>query len=116
MYQSSETVIQIAFNLIGGASADKGDRKKIAIITDLLAAMICIVLSFFVETSFMAQIMITANALLALVYAFNSPTYKSLNTESVNSYYTVGGGIMLLSLISIALYLFAEKRDIIRKM
>ena len=82
-YQSSETVIQIVFNLIGGARADKGDRKKIVIITDLLAALICGVLSFFVKSRFMAEVMIVANALLALVYAFNSPTYKSLIREVV---------------------------------
>ncbi len=28
LYQSSETVIQIVFNLIGGAKADSGSRKK----------------------------------------------------------------------------------------
>ena len=78
LYQSSETIIQIIFNLIGGAKADKGNRKRIVIITDLLSALICGALSFFVETSFMAQVMVLANALLALVYAFNSPTYKSL--------------------------------------
>ncbi len=82
-YQSSETVIQIVFNLIGGARADKGDRKKIVIITDLLAALICGVLSFFVKSRFMAEVMIVANALLSLVYAFNSPTYKSLIREVV---------------------------------
>ena len=82
-YQSSETVIQIVFNLIGGARADKGDRKKIVIVTDLLAALICGVLSFFVKSRFMAEVMIVANALLALVYAFNSPTYKSLIREVV---------------------------------
>ena len=83
IYQSSETIIQIIFNLIGGARADKGDRKKIVIITDVLAALICAVLSFFVETGYMAQVMVIANALLALVYAFNSPTYKSMIREVI---------------------------------
>ena len=83
IYQSSETIIQIVFNLIGGAKADTGNRKKIVIITDLLAALICAVLSFFVETGFMAHVMVIANALLALVYAFNSPTYKSMIREVI---------------------------------
>lgn len=83
IYQSSETIIQILFNLIGGASADKGDRKRIVIVTDCLSALICLVLSFFVETGFMAQVMVIANALLALVYAFNSPTYKSMIREVI---------------------------------
>lgn len=83
IYQSSETVIQIIFNLIGGAKADTGNRKRIVIITDLLAALICAVLSLFVETGFMAHVMVIANALLALVYAFNSPTYKSMIREVI---------------------------------
>ena len=83
LYQSSETIIQIVFNLIGGARADRGGRKTIVIITDVLAALICFVLSFYVDTSFMAQVMIFANALLAVVYAFNSPTYKSLIREVI---------------------------------
>ncbi|MBQ7492033.1 MAG: MFS transporter [Clostridia bacterium] len=82
-YQSSETIIQILFNLIGGAKADKGNRKKIVIITDMLAALICGFLSFFVGTGFMAQVMVIVNALLAVVSAFNSPTYKSLIREVI---------------------------------
>ncbi|MEE1303613.1 MAG: MFS transporter [Agathobacter sp.] len=78
LYQSSETLIQIVFNLIGGARADKGSRKRIVIITDILAAIICAVLSFGVGTPYMAELMIVANALLAIVYAFNSPTYKAI--------------------------------------
>ena len=78
LYQSSETIIQIIFNLIGGAEADKGSRKKIVIITDILAAIVCAVLSFFVDTGCMAEVMICANAILAVIYAFNSPTYKSI--------------------------------------
>ena len=83
LYQSSETIIQIVFNLIGGAKADKGNRKRIVIITDLLSALICGSLSFFVDTGYMAQVMVIANAMLALVYAFNSPTYKSMVREVI---------------------------------
>lgn len=61
LYQSSETIIQIVFNLIGGAKADKGNRKRIVIITDLLSALICGSLSFFVDTGYMAQVMVIAN-------------------------------------------------------
>ena len=83
IYQSSETIIQILFNLVGGARADTGNRKKIVIITDILSALICGILSFFVKTHLMAQVMVIANALLALVYAFNSPTYKSMIREVI---------------------------------
>ena len=83
IYQSSETMIQIIFNLIGGARADRGNRKRIVIVTDVLAALICIFLSFFVDSGFMAQVMVIANTLLAVVYAFNSPTYKSMIREVI---------------------------------
>ncbi len=83
IYQSSETFIQIFFNLIGGAKADTGDRKKIVVTTDILAALICLGLSFFVDSGCMAAVMVVANALLAVVYAFNSPTYKSLIREVI---------------------------------
>ena len=83
IYQSSETFIQILFNLVGGAKADTGDRKKIVVTTDILAALICLGLSFFVDSDCMAAVMVFANALLAVVYAFNSPTYKSLIREVI---------------------------------
>ena len=67
LYQSSETVIQIVFNLIGGAKADSGSRKKILIVTDVLSAAICLAVSFFVASPRMAEVVIAANALLAVV-------------------------------------------------
>lgn len=83
LYQNTETVVQIIFNLIGGVKADNCNRKKLVIITDLLSAVTCFVLSVFLETGIMAQVMIVANALLAFLYAFNSPTYKSLVKEVI---------------------------------
>lgn len=83
LYQSSETIIQIIFNLVGGVKADNGNRKRLVIITDILAGLICFVLSFFINSGRMAMVVIAANALLALVYAFNSPTYKSLVREMI---------------------------------
>lgn len=102
IYQSSETVIQILFNLIGGAKADKGSRKRIVIVTDILAAIICGLLSIFVDSVWMAQIMVIANALLAVVYAFNSPTYKAMIREVIererigfyNSIANAGSGLI----------------------
>lgn len=84
LYQSSETVIQIVFNLIGGAKADSGSRKKILIVTDVFSAAICLAVSFFVASPRMAEVVIAANALLAVVYAFNSPTYRSIVREMVD--------------------------------
>lgn len=85
LYQSSETILQIVFNLIGGAKADSGSRKKILIVTDGLAAAICFAVSFFVQSDYMAEVVIAANALLAVVYAFNSPTYRSIIREMIDA-------------------------------
>ncbi len=97
LYQSSETILQIVFNLIGGAKADSGSRKKILIVTDGLAAAICFAVSLFVQSDYMAEVVIAANALLAVVYAFNSPTYRSIiremiDAERIGVYNSVGNG------------------------
>ena len=97
LYQSSETILQIVFNLIGGAKADSGSRKKILIVTDVLAAAICFAVSFFVQSDYMAEVVVAANALLAVVYAFNSPTYRSIiremiDAERIGVYNSVGNG------------------------
>ena len=97
LYQSSETILQIVFNLIGGAKADSGSRKKILIVTDGLAAAICFAVSFFAQSDYMAEVIIAANALLAVVYAFNSPTYRSIiremiDAERIGVYNSVGNG------------------------
>lgn len=97
LYQSSETILQIVFNLIGGAKADSGSRKKILIVTDGLAAAICFAVSFFSQSDYMAEVVIAANALLAVVYAFNSPTYRSIiremiDAERIGVYNSVGNG------------------------
>ncbi|MGN0168683.1 MAG: MFS transporter [Acetatifactor sp.] len=83
VYQSSETLISIFFNLIGGVMADGNSKKRIVIITDLLSALVCFVLSFFVESAFVAAVIVLANILLAVIYAFNSPTYKSIIREMI---------------------------------
>jgi MFS family permease len=82
-YQSSQTIINILFNLIGGVIADSGKRKKILIIADLFSAFICFITSFFVDSKFVAVALVTANALLALIFSFSSPTFKSIVREMV---------------------------------
>lgn len=84
LYQSSQTIVQIIFNLIGGAIADGGKRKKILITTDLLSAIVCLVASFFVQSKLVAVSLISANALLALIFAFSSPTFKAIVREMVS--------------------------------
>lgn len=42
IYQSSEQVIGIIFNLFAGVFADKHDRKKMLIYTDFLCGVVCV--------------------------------------------------------------------------
>ena len=83
LYQSSQTIINVLFNIVGGAIADSGKRKRILIITDLLSALVCFVTSFFIGSNLLAAAVITANALLALIFSFSSPTFKSIVREMV---------------------------------
>ena len=49
LYQNSQVVINILFNLIGGVVADLGKRKNIIIVSDCLSAIICFFASFFLN-------------------------------------------------------------------
>lgn len=83
IYQSSETIINIFFNVIGGVLADFSNRKKILIITDVISGCICFLLALLTNTIYVDYIIIIANILLALVYSFNSPTYKAIIKEMI---------------------------------
>lgn len=78
LYQSSQTIVNILFNIVGGAVADRGKRKRIIVAADLLSAVICFITSLFIESSYMAMALILANALLAAVFSFSSPTFKAI--------------------------------------
>lgn len=83
IYQSSETLISVIFNLLGGVMADGNNKKRLIIFTDLFSSLVCFILSFFVVSKFVAVILILSNALLAIANAFNKPTYKSIVREMV---------------------------------
>lgn len=83
IYQSSQTIVNVLFNLIGGAIADSGKRKKTLIITDLLSAFVCFITSFFIESRFVAVALISANAVLALIFSFSSPTFRTIIKQMV---------------------------------
>lgn len=85
IYQSSQTVVNVLFNFIGGAVADRGRRKKIIILADFFSALICFAASFFIDSKYMAEAIIAANALLAFVFSFSSPTFKAIVREMVDS-------------------------------
>lgn len=83
-YQSSEMIIALIFNLIGGAFADRYNKKKILIITDIISSILCFILSFVTKTKVFVVAIILINCLLAIVTAFNKPSYKSIVRIAMN--------------------------------
>lgn len=45
IYQSTESIISIICNLMGGAIADKGNKKRILITTDIVSGIVCFILN-----------------------------------------------------------------------
>lgn len=84
LYQGSESIIKIVFSLLGGAVSDKSNARKLLIITDMISASICIGLSFFTDSKYLAYLLLVANVLLELVSAFNSPSYKSIVRKAID--------------------------------
>ncbi|WP_461226676.1 MFS transporter [Lacticaseibacillus suihuaensis] len=77
LYQSGETIVGIIFDLIGGVFADTRDRKRILVVTDLLAALATFIV-WMLFSPRNAALLVVVNIVLAILYAFNSPTYKAI--------------------------------------
>lgn len=113
-YQSAEAVMRILFNLVGGVVSDRHERKRIAVVTDMLAGMVCLILVKLVQFDFYVLAVIIANAILEIIKAFNSPTYKALaremiikeRIEKVNVVSTIGSQVIKIvgPLLSLLLY------------
>lgn len=83
VYQSSESVIGILFNLFGGVIADTFRRKKIIIGTNILCGVACIILSFIFKEKWLTYAVVLANIILAFMSAFSGPSYKAFTKEIV---------------------------------
>ena len=87
LYQSSQSVINIFLNLVGGYFADMGNRKRILVTTDLMSACVCFIASFFLESEIALYIIVVVNIFLAVFSSFNSPAYRAFAKETlVQSY------------------------------
>ncbi|WEE35740.1 MFS transporter [Lactiplantibacillus paraplantarum] len=89
IYQMSETIVGIIFDILGGITADQKNRKKILILTDLLAALATFVVFLRYDRQNIWLLIIT-NVILAILYSYNSPTYKAIVKDllSKKSIYT----------------------------
>ena len=52
LYQSSEILISVFFNFLGGALSDQNNKKEIIWHCDIISGLICIVLAFFYSPRF----------------------------------------------------------------
>lgn len=77
IYQSSESIIQLLLNLFTGHFADFNDRKKILIITDVIAGVVTFLL-FLLYNPQNIWAFIIVNIILAILFCFNRPTYKAI--------------------------------------
>lgn len=80
LYQSSELIISILLNLIGGAISDFTSKKnKIVIISDFLSGIFVLSILFLQKTSLpMSAVIILVNILLSIISSFNAPSAKAL--------------------------------------
>ncbi len=83
IYQITETITSIIFNPIAGAVADNSKRKKVILITDIISAFICILISIIANDDLLLYGIIVANIILSITYAFSSTTFKSIVPNTI---------------------------------
>ena len=77
-------VTSILFNPFGGAIADRFSRRKVLMVTDLICAGLCLLISFISNDQLMIGALIFANVVQAIAFAFSRPANKSYITEIVD--------------------------------
>ena len=80
IYQSSEVLVAVLLNLIGGVISDSSNRKKILFKIDIISGILCILISFLNNRYLMFGLLLL-NIIFAVLSAFKSPTYKSIFKE-----------------------------------
>ena len=93
IYLSSESVIQLFLNLFTGHFADFNNRKRIHILTDLIAGAVTFLLFLFYNPDNIWAFVIV-NIILAILFSFNRPTYKAivrdlLSSEGIHKYNSI---------------------------
>lgn len=83
IYKTTELMVSILFNPIGGVISDRYSRKRVLVITDLICAFLCLLVSFITEKTFLITGIICANIILSITFSFSRPANKSFITEVV---------------------------------
>ena len=76
-YQLAENVISLILNPIGGAVADRFQRRKILLVTDFIGGLMCALLALIGNDNIMLYGLIAVNAILAMMHAFSGTSFKS---------------------------------------
>lgn len=84
IYLSSESFIQLFLNLFTGHFADFNNRKRILILTDLMAGAVTFLLFLFYNPNNIWSFVVV-NSLLAILFSFNRPTYKAIVRDLLSS-------------------------------
>ena len=76
-YQLAENVISLILNPIGGAVADRFQRRKILLVTDFIGGLMCALLALIGNDNIMLYGLIAVDAILAMMHAFSGTSFKS---------------------------------------
>ena len=87
IYQSSEQIVGIIFNLFAGAFADSHKRKKMLIYTDFMSGVVCVFGLLFLSSKLLYLILVLGNILLAILHSYNAPLYNAIVKESISECY-----------------------------
>ncbi|MCD5539510.1 MFS transporter [Lactobacillus delbrueckii subsp. lactis] len=83
VYQSSETIVSVFVNFIGGILSDTKQRKSIIWICDIIAGLLCIALAVFVPSIWLLYAIIAVNIALSVLSSIRDPAYKAVFGEIV---------------------------------
>lgn len=75
---SIETLVSSLFNMVGGVFADRYDRRKLLIGTDIISGIGALALYFFAEGPSGLILLLIVNTMLAVTYSIYAPTSKAI--------------------------------------
>ncbi len=76
VYQSSETIVSVFVNFIGGILSDTKQRKSIIWICDIIAGLLCIALAVFVPSIWLLYAIIAVNIALSVLSSIRDPAIR----------------------------------------
>lgn len=81
IYQSSDIITGILFNIFGGVIADFKNRKHTLIISDLLSGVLCLALAWLTNNQLFLIGIVVVNILLSILSSLTGPSYKALTKD-----------------------------------